>query len=41
MDGLRLDDMTLPELLELIRAAVDEVEIRAMQEAGETISNEK
>ena len=34
MDGVRLEDMTLPELLELIRSAVEEVEIRAMQEAG-------
>ena len=39
MDGQRLDEMSLPELLELIRVAADAVETRAMQEAGEDVTS--
>lgn len=29
---MNLDDMTLPELIELLRKVADEIELRAMQE---------
>ena len=35
MDGIRLDGLSLPELVELIREILDEIEIRMMQTAGE------
>ncbi len=31
MDGIRLDNLTLPELVELIRDALDEIILRMMQ----------
>ncbi len=33
MDGMRLDELSLPELIELLRQIADEIQIRAMQEA--------
>ena len=35
MDGIRLDGLSLPELIELIRTILEEIEIRMMQTAGE------
>lgn len=35
MDGLRLDNLTLPELVELLHQVADEIQIRMMQTAGE------
>lgn len=35
MDGIRLDSLSLPELIELIRAVADEILLRMMQDAGE------
>lgn len=35
MDGIRLDKLSLPELIELIRTILEEIEIRMMQAAGE------
>lgn len=33
MDGMRLDELNLPELIELLHRIADEIQIRAMQEA--------
>ena len=35
MDGIRLDDLSLPELIELVHRIMDEIMLREMQNAGE------
>ena len=35
MDGLKLDELSLPELIELMHSILDEIMLREMQNAGE------
>lgn len=37
MDGIKLDKLGLPELVELIKAILDEILLRMMQNAGESV----
>ena len=35
MDGAKLDDLSIPELIELLHRIADEIMLREMQNAGE------